>query len=213
MPRLPTAAVILFFLSFGCNRPAPAPAPAATPAPETPNVPNASNSALPPGERVENPRYRQWSAHKPGTTVVVREKTDTPAYKTETTSTFKLKKIDDDRAVVEVTSEIVAPDGTRSPTEPQELSYARWIAAPTERAKKDVTRPPGTVEERNEPITVLGREYQATWYKSKGRVEAGETITETWIVDDIPGGLARSVHSIPAAKKTITTELVEIKNP
>src|SRR5262245_25887011 len=81
MPRLPTAAVILFFLSFGCNRPAPAPAPAATPAPETPNVPNASNSALPPGERVENPRYRQWSAHKPGTTVVVREKTDTPAYK------------------------------------------------------------------------------------------------------------------------------------
>ena len=70
-----------------------------------------------------------------------------------------------------------------------------------------------TYADGTETITVRGKQYSTRWYKAKGRVEAGETDTQTWYCDDVPGGLVRSVHRIPAIKKTVTTELVEVRRP
>jgi len=208
MLRIPIIAIIFFF-GLGCNRSTPVPGQPAVAA----EAKDPAESPTPAGERIENPHYLQWAAHKPGTTIVVKEKTETPGYSTETISTFKLKSVDDKRVVVEAASQIVSPDGTKYPVETQEQSHSRWVYASSERAKKDLTRPIGTVEERDERITVLGREYQTKWYKAKGHVEAGDTFTESWIVNELPGGLARSIHTIPAAKKTISTELIEVKAP
>ena len=209
-PQLVVATAL--FVLLGCERPSPEPSPHPNPAPAL--EPESPMSSPPPkGTRVENPRYREWAAHKLGTTVVIRETTVTPAYTTETKTILTLKKVADDHLVVEVTGQVKAPDGTEYPPTTQDMNHRRWAFVPDEEAKADRVRPIGTVEERGETITVLGREYKAKWYKSKGRVEAGETITETWISDEIPGGIARSVHNIPGAKKSITSDVVEIKSP
>jgi hypothetical protein len=160
--------------------------------------------------RVENPRYLRWAKHKVGTTVEVREKTVAPSLTTATTTIYKLKERTDDRVVVEVSGEIKSPDGTKIPAPPQDMVYPRWTSVPADQARSDLSRPDGTVAQRDETLTLLGREYKAKWYKSKGRVDAGETVTETWVVDELPGGIAKSVHTIPSIKKSVSSEVVRV---
>jgi hypothetical protein len=140
----------------------------------------------------------------------VREKTVTPALTTESDTVYTLKEVTDEKVVVEVAGEIKSPDGTKFPTTPQMFEYPRLAVVPADKAKMNLLRPEGTTDEKDATVTVLGREYKARWYKSKGRVEAGETVTETWLTDDLPGGLARTVHAIPSQKKTVTAEVVKV---
>ncbi len=172
----------------------------------------ADDFVAPATVKVENPHYRLWAKHPVGTTVAVREKTELPGTASETITTYKLKQRSDEQVVVEVDGEIKTPDGKVHSRNTQDMTYSRWLSVPEERAKRDLLRPIGTVESRTDSLTLLGREYLAKWYKSKGRVEAGETLTETWIVEELPGGIARSIHSIPASKKTVTAEIIRINN-
>ena len=204
MAHLRSLALLLLLTGFGCGVSPPASRPQAVLVEET--VP-----AAPPGVRVENPRYLRWVKHKVGTTVSVREKTVTPTVATETTTTYKLKSVTDDGVVVEVAGDIASPDGARIPAPAQDVVYARWATVPADRAGADLSRPEGTVDQRDDKVALLGREYNAKWYRSKGRVEAGPTETETWLVDELPGGLARSVHTIPAIQKTVSSEVVRIR--
>jgi hypothetical protein len=43
------------------------------------------------------------------------------------------------------------------------------------------------------------------------RVEAGVTETKTWISDQIPGGLVRSISTTPAVRSKTTMELLELR--
>jgi hypothetical protein len=168
---------------------------------------------LDPARRAENPQYARWAKFRPGTTVVVREVTTTPTFTTDTTATYRLDELTDEIAVVSAGGEIKAPDGTVHDNPTIALRHARWIPLPEGKAAADVGKPEGTFAEGEQTITVGGKEYKTRWYKSKGRVEAGETETQTWYSDAVPGGLVRSVHRIPASNKAITAELVEVKLP
>lgn len=189
----------------GCGKSSP---PAAPPVPVSTRPPPATSVA---GPRTENPRYLRWADHEPGTTITIRETTVSKMVTTTTTTNYQLLSVDTDTVVVQSTGQIIAPDGTEYPPNTQEMTYPRWIALP--KVSPDPSRPHGTVDEREEPVTVLGRVYPAKWYKSTGSVEAGKTETETWIVDEIPGGLAKSIHRIPVSQKVITSEIVKMTAP
>jgi hypothetical protein len=171
------------------------------------NTKTASNEEM---VQIESPHYLRWAKHKVGTTVVFSEKSVAPTYTTETTTTYKLKSVSDDKVVVEISGDILTPDGKKHSSNSQEITHSRYVKIPSKKDKKEFARPTGTFEERDDKITVLDKEYPAKWYKSKGHVEAGETISETWIVEALPGGMAKSIFSIPTIKKMVTSEIVRI---
>jgi hypothetical protein len=195
----------LIAVGFGCGRVTPPTV--ATPAPTVATHP------APTGERVEHPSYTRWARHAPGTTVVVRETTTHPGYTTQTTTTYRLKSVTSEVSVVEVAGAIKAPDGTVINNPPQDLRYDRWAYVTDGKAKEALGRPAGTVEATPEAVALLGKQYQATRYRSKGHVEAGETETLTWLADEVPGGLVKAVYSVPAGKKTVSSEVIEIRIP
>lgn len=206
-------ALILLFLPplvLGCGTAAP-------PKPALPGaIPSAAEAPLPAitGPKTENPRYLQWAKHPVGTTVTAREVSDAPMTPTTTvTTTFKLTTLTEDRAVVEVSTETKVPGGAEYPPSTTEMMFVRWVAVAGTGKETDLGKPLGAFREEKVKLTVLGKEYAATRYEAKGRVEAGETLTETWINEDFPGGVLKSVHKIPAAKKTVTFDIVAVAKP
>lgn len=196
---IPFAAIVL----AGCSSPAaPPPAPAVLVAAE-PVVP------LDPTNRVENPQYARWAKFPVGTVALIEEVTDASGANTTSTSTYRLTEKTESGVVVEVSGAIVAPDGTKTENPPLPLRHVRWMRKPTGDA--DLGQPNGIYATGTETITVRGKEYKTRWYKAKGHVEAGETDTQIWHSDDVPGGVVKSVHRIPGAKKTVTAELIDGK--
>jgi hypothetical protein len=58
-----------------------------------------------------------------------------------------------------------------------------------------------------------GKEYKAQWYDSKGTTEGGESITRTWMAEEVPGLILKAVTQVPKTKKVTTIELIEFKVP
>lgn len=188
---------------IGCGpRPTPSPsAPALTPA-----------LPLPADQRVENPAYTRWATAAPGTVVTYDEVTEVAGAVTRGRRTYKLVSRTEDVAVVE--SQDLNPADDKAVGEPQTLKQFRWMGKPTGKEDAaDPARPQGTYATGTETVTVGGKAYPAKWYKYKGRVEAGETDTQAWYSAEAVGGLVKSVHAIPAAKKSVTTELTGVKAP
>lgn len=170
---------------------------------------NSPQAAARPLVRVANPRYQSWSGKKIGTKLTILEKTETPHLKTESKTVYQLKSITPDQVIVEVTSEIVQPDGTKIPTPAQEMTYPKMMQVDEKQADAPL-QPPGTSSSRTAELTILGKKYNATVYQSKGRVEAGETLTETWVVAEFPGCVVKTTHTIPAMKKTVSSEVASL---
>ncbi|MGL6075291.1 MAG: hypothetical protein ACRC8S_14125 [Fimbriiglobus sp.] len=206
----------LILLALGCSQ---QPA-SSVPSPQT-NTNGTGASAAPkpavPDEethQVLNPKYDFWAKHKPGTRVIFQETTVNPNKEKSTIQTaYLLKKVEAASLVVEVTSEIKAPDGTIVPSGALEMVIQRNAIVPKKRTAADLGKPEGTVSEKDDTITVLGVKYPAKLYRSKGRVEAGETMTETWIVEGIPGGIAKSVQTVVPTQRTVTGEITAIQKP
>jgi hypothetical protein len=193
----------------GCgSKPAPGPVTGVTVAPDDPDEPSA-----PRGERVENPAYTRWAKCAPGAFVTYAVVTDIKGAVTKRTSTAKLAKRTEEVAVVESEDWAPAPGGGKADVQSQELKQLRWMGKPGGPAAADPARPPGTYADGTETITVGGKEYKARWYKFKGRVEAGETDTQVWYSDEVPGGLVKSIHRIDASGKVTTIEVAEVKLP
>lgn len=166
---------------------------------------------LAPDQRVENPAYTRWATAAPGTTVTYNASTDVGGTVTRGQYTHRLISRNDSAAEVE-SLDVNLANG--KPTgEPQTLKQLRWMSKSGSKGDGDPARPAGTYATGEETVTINGKSYQTRWYKYKGHVEAGETDTQTWYAADLPGGLIKSVHTIPAIKKTVTTELAQVKTP
>jgi hypothetical protein len=165
-------------------------------------------------EQVESPLYASWARHKVGTAVTLRSVTEAGAGagKAETTTTYRLVELDDKKAVVEM---VVVSNATGKEVKnaPQRLEIRRLFPLLPGVKKEDVGKPSGAIAKGEETISVAGKEYKAQWYDSKGRTEAGESIARTWISDEVPGTMLKSIIRVPKAKATTTMELVEIKTP
>jgi len=163
-------------------------------------------------DEVESPIYRSWANFKVGTTITLRSVTGAKDREVQTTTTQRLTESNNERVVLEV---VVTSDSTGQKVEnrPQTYVYKRMFPLFPGVKKEDIGKPPGSQDQGEETIELGGKKYKAQWYGSKGQTEAGPSISKTWMSDEVPGKLLKSITRVPAAGKTTTLELIEIKTP
>lgn len=215
MRSSPRAILWLGLLAAGCGESsAPNVKIDATPAKRSaPITAPVATDTLPPEERAEHHLYARWAKHPVGTKVVVKEVTTDPHSRSETLTTYTLKSKTDKVAVVTAEGSLKDPSGVEYKIYPQDFEYTRWVAAKTEKERTNATQPEGKLDEKEHTVTVLGKPYTTKLYVAKGHVEAGETLTRTWISDEIPGGVAKSERKVIPLDRVTTSEIVEIKIP
>jgi hypothetical protein len=162
-------------------------------------------------EQVESPQYASWARHPVGTTVRLKSVTEAVgARPVATTTAYRLVKKTDDAVVVEMT---VVGDGPGDDPEgtAQELTIRRLFPLFPGVKREEIGKPEGTTAQGEESVAVAGRTYRARWYEGRGATEAGPSESRTWMSDEVPGRLLRSVTKVPRANKTVTLELVAIE--
>jgi hypothetical protein len=167
------------------------------------------------GPKAESAVYRRWANFKPGTVVEYRETTDQPGQPlSEMITLYRIKEVADERVTVEVTVTFVEADGKLSPNPPQDHRHHRWVAGGTgDKPANTEGLPPGTTGPEEVKVTAAGREFAAQLYQSKGQVEAGPTATQTYLSDEVPGGLLKSVTTVIPTKRVTTTVVSKITTP
>jgi hypothetical protein len=191
--------VPLVLLVIGCGDGRPTVQPASmTPAADEPTEPR---------ESIDNPQYRDWANFPKGTTIVHRSVTRIEGNEGETvtTTTYSLLELTPEQAVIEMQTATRRYDGLETKNAPGKFTYPKRLLLPPG------SKPFEAKDQGAETLVIGGKQYQAKWYKSKDRNEAGEVFTQVWSAADVPGGLVRSVTRTPAIGKTTTTELVEIR--
>ena len=166
------------------------------------------------GQTFDNPQYTSWSRAGKGASITLRSTTlmgDDPKPVTST-MTYNLVTLTDDKAIIEMVT-VTDQTGKTVKNDPQEIVIRRPFPLLPGVRKEDLGRPTDFTEKGEGTLQVAGREYKSQWYSSKGRAEAGPTTTRTWISDEVPGMLLKSVTKIPKVKAVITLEVVEYQKP
>ena len=163
-------------------------------------------------QQVESPIYKSWARHPVGTSVALRSVTGSDGRTIETTTTSTLLELTAEKAVVET---VVVSDATgeevKSP--PQKFEHRRMFPLFPGMKAEDIGKPVGVLAQGEEAVEVGGKTYPARWFESKGQTEAGESVTRTWMSDEVPGRLLKAVTRVPATGKTTALELIELKTP
>jgi hypothetical protein len=189
-------------LALGCG---------SSPTLPAPTTPPDHVVVVPAGPTMENPQYANWARFPVGTRATQKSVTTTEPNQTVTTTTYTLVEKKDDVLVVEMKAFTKRWDGIEIDNPPEKLRVVKTIAVPP--GYEPGRKPKGVIEEGEETITVSGKEYKTKWYKGKDSVEGGAVVTQNWSSDDAPGGLVKSVVSIPKQKQTTVIELVAVKLP
>lgn len=198
--------------------PHPDPGPEAAPMKRIPCIASiallAAAMTCPPSvaEEVESPLFKSWARTKPGTSITLKMTTDSASGRIETKTRYTLAKLDREMAIVELVSTSGAT-GEAADESPQEIKIRRMFPVLPGVKKEEIGKPSGAIAKGEETITIAGKEYKAQWYDTKGMTEAGESITRTWISDEVPGLVLKAVTRVPKIKKETTIELVELKAP
>lgn len=178
--------------------------------PATGSQPPVATSAT---EMIDNPQYMSWANFPKGTSVVYREVTRQNDTETVTIKTFTLADITADVAEVTMQQTTTGADGVTTEYPAMTFQNGRKTPAPSGRDAKRHGKAGIPTEEGEETLELAGRKYKTTWYKTKGRVEAGEELIQIWSSSEVPSGLVKSVNEVPAAKKFNSVELIEIRLP
>lgn len=163
-------------------------------------------------EEVESPIFKSWARNKPGASITLRTSTDSASGKIESTTRDTLVKVDREMAIVERVY-LDAATGKADADSAQELKFRRMFPVLPGVKKEDIGKPSGSIARGEEAIEVAGKEYKAQWYDTKGTTEAGESITRTWMSEEVPGLVLKAVTRVPKTKKVTTIELIEFKAP
>lgn len=163
-------------------------------------------------EEVESPTYQSWARHKPGTMIRLRSVTEANASSVETITTVKLLEVTPRAAVVEQTIRSNAT-GQLVESPPETVSHRRMFPLLPGVKREQIGKPTGVLAQGEESVTIAGKTYKAVWYDSKSQTEAGPAQTRTWMSDEVPGKVLRSVTRVAAAGKTVTLELIEFQTP
>jgi hypothetical protein len=165
------------------------------------------------GTKIESPLYTSWSRFPVGSTATFREVTAAGTNQTVTTITYKLLELTKSQVVVEFTAFTKHYDGHETSNPPEKLTNPRLVSLPPGKTKLEFGKPEGLLDEGEETLQALGKEYKTKSYYAKGRTDGGDTFTRTWTSDEVPGGLLKSVYKVPARGSTSTLELIAIKTP
>ena len=157
-------------------------------------------------EEVEHPAYKSWASQPIGTTIAIRSVTASAQSTITTTTTTKLVKFEPDKAILE-TSKVSDATGKVVEGAPDRLEQRKMFPLFAGVKKEDIGQPTNAIARGEETLKLAGREIKTTWYDVKGKGDAGDTFTRTWLSDEIPGRLVKAVTKIPKASTTVTLEL------
>ncbi len=163
-------------------------------------------------QTVHSPQYLSWSRAGKGTSITLRSTTKISKDPTPVTSTmtYTLTELTPDKAVLEMVA-VSDATGTKVENPPQEIVIRKAFPLLPGVKPEDVGKPRNAIDKGEEKLKLAGREFQARWYLTKGKTEAGPSQTRTWLCDEIPGLLLKSVTTVPKVDTTITLELIEFK--
>jgi hypothetical protein len=163
-------------------------------------------------QQIDNPMYTSWARHTPGTSITMRSITEMRGKTIETTTAYTLRKVLPDRVVVEMVA-VSDATGSKVKNPPQEMEIRRKFYLLPGVKPEDIGKPDGTIASGEETLTLAGKEFRAKWFDSKGQTEAGPSRTRTWMSDEVPGRLLKSVLEVPNVDKTTTLSLIEFQVP
>ena len=88
----------------------------------------------------------------------------------------------------------------------------RWgLASGSHRDSRATLREALTGEET---LELAGRTIPAVWFDTRTKGDGGlDVLTRTWMADNVPGRLVKSVTRIPKAKTVVTVELTDWSRP
>jgi hypothetical protein len=200
MSRLWIGTSIIVLAGLGCSSSATAPVPVPAPVPieEQPQV------------QIEDPTFRLWSKFPIGTVVVQESITESVGNpnKSITTSTYKLVEKTEKKLITELKTRTVRHDGVIIDNPPDRVTSNRLVTLPKAFApsQKEAASVP-------EELTVSGKKYACRKMELKDRNEAGEVLSQTWISDEMPGGLVRSISNTTAVQKRTVIEVTRVEIP
>ena len=164
-------------------------------------------------EDVDHPAYLSWAKQPVGTRIALRSATDSDGLVLTTTTTTTLKELRPDRAIFEV-QRVSDATGRLVTSAPERSEIVRRFPLFPGVKREDIGKPAHADAQGKETLKVVGREVSAVWFDTKTKGDGGSDVsTRTWMADEVPGRLVKSVIRIPQAKTVVTVELVEWARP
>ena len=161
--------------------------------------------------QVEHPLYRSWAAHPVGTELVFKSKQTFKKRTKELEIRHKLVELTPDKAVVSRLE--FDPEVNTRPQSMDDTIRRNFPLLPGVNPE-DVGKPRDAIAQGEEVVTIGDQEFKTVWFDTKGRTEGGhESITRTWMCDDVPGRLVRARITVAALQFEDDQVLVEIKRP
>jgi hypothetical protein len=163
-------------------------------------------------EPIDNPAFKSWSKFKPGTQISMKTESEFNKMKSEIVIVSKLVEVGADKCVIEVeTTTKINGMEFKAPAMKQDVPKTYDLPKPKDGKGPKVETPDVQKEEGKETLKIGGVEVKTTWMKYKSKSKAGESEGQTWMSDDVPGGLVKSVSK--SGDVSTKTELIEIKKP
>jgi hypothetical protein len=165
-------------------------------------------------EQVENPGYKSWKTHKPGTTVTMENSVSVAGQSFKSEISQKLVEVTPEAATVEVSTKSNIPGAP--PQQPQKVK----IPAKTDKSKATPGQLPPNVkgemkDKGTEKVTVAGKEYSCKVYEFTGESNGIKTSGKSRTSEAIPGGMVKleSTSNVGGndAKTTIEVTKIETK--
>lgn len=140
----------------------------------------------------ENPAYKSWAAHKPGTMVKHKSVTDAAGQKMEGEMVWTLLEVTPEKAVIEMkTTMTVMGNKMEQPATKQEIP-AKLATGQSGNPADEMKKQGAEVKESEETVTVNGKEIKAKVYDVKMKQGEMDVTSKMWISNDVPGMLVRN---------------------
>lgn len=155
-------------------------------------------------EMIDNPEYQGWAGQKAGAWVKYKSEMDAGGMKMESTTTFKLKELTPEKAVISPTTDMDMGGEKRTMDMPARNAPARIKkGTDSEGSKVEI------VKEGDEEVEVKGTKYKCHWVESKVTSKQGEMNVKVWRTDKIIGGAAKT--TIKSDRMNMTMTVVDWK--
>ncbi|HBC85699.1 MAG TPA: hypothetical protein DCZ94_01965 [Lentisphaeria bacterium] len=157
-------------------------------------------------EKVDNPRYLEWSKYKPGT--LIKMEMSMPQ-NMKSTMTTTLKEVTPEKVVLEMKTSMAIPGMA-----PQENVLSVIEPAKIEKAKVKPVSPEQmpnckVINKGTEDLKVGGKTYKCNWYEVEMQQQGMKMTSKMWTCDDVLDHLVKNVSKMSGMDTTMT--LVEFK--
>lgn len=156
-------------------------------------------------ETIENDVYKHWAQFKPGSFCKLKSVSKVMGQTTVSTMTTTLKMVTKEKVVLMVTSASQSA-GQEFKMPSQKIEHLARIPKPK---PENIEKQKGKVsdakaKEGKEELSVKGKKIKTKWNESTFKMGKMTTKSKTWMSDEIPGQIVKSVSTTEGEMKMVT---------